>query len=69
MRLGKLATGLLGFALVLGSGAPAFARNCAKDVRNAEQKLHQAIRRHGEHSRQAQERRRHLEDVRYRCRM
>lgn len=50
---------------------PAFAKvhrsKCEQKVRNAEAKLHQAIRKHGEHSRQAEEKREALEHVRATC--
>ena len=43
-------------------------RKCEQRIRNAESKLQQAIRKHGERSRQAQNRRRELEEARERCR-
>jgi hypothetical protein len=43
-------------------------RKCEQRIRNAEYKLQQAIRKHGERSRQAQNRRRELEEARERCR-
>jgi len=43
-------------------------RKCEQRIRNAEYKLQQAIRKHGERSRQAEHRRRDLEEVRERCR-
>ncbi len=43
-------------------------RRCEQQIRNAENKLHNAERRHGEHSRQAEQRRHQLEEVRERCR-
>ena len=42
-------------------------RKCEQQIRNAENKLRDAERRHGEHSRQAQNRRRDLENARARC--
>jgi len=43
-------------------------RKCEQRIRNAEYKLQQAIRKHGERSRQAEHRRRELEEARERCR-
>jgi hypothetical protein len=42
-------------------------RKCEQQVRNAERKLQEAERKHGEHSRQAQSRRRDLLNARARC--
>ena len=42
-------------------------RRCEQQIRKAEAKLHNAERKHGEHSRQAESRRRDLENVRARC--
>lgn len=71
----KLKTlGLLGLAmtfLLLGSVVPASARDrddkCENRIRQAEQKLNEAVRRHGEGSRQAHKRREQLEDARRKC--
>jgi hypothetical protein len=43
-------------------------RKCEQRIHNAESKLQQAIRKHGERSRQAENRRRELEQARERCR-
>ena len=43
-------------------------RKCEQRIHRAEDNLRQAERRHGEHSRQAQQRRRQLEEARERCR-
>jgi hypothetical protein len=40
---------------------------CERRIRRAEVNLQRAIARHGEHSRQAERRRRELEEVRARC--
>ena len=56
----------LGGLLLTGSALPARA-DCAKDIRKAEANLDKAIRKHGEHSPQAEQRRRELEEVRRRC--
>ena len=42
-------------------------RRCEQQIRNAERKLQDAERKHGEHSRQAQSRRRDLQNARARC--
>jgi len=42
--------------------------DCDKRIRKAEDNLHKEIRKHGEHSRQAQDRRRDLDQARDRCR-
>ena len=73
--LGKIkivTAGLIVFAF-LASALPAAAfdhrdRRCEQRIRRAEENLHRAERRHGDHSRQAQQRRRELEAVRERCR-
>jgi hypothetical protein len=66
-----LAAALGGF-LLLGSTAPVQARDrdnrCARRIHQAEEKLEKEIRRHGEHSRQAEKRRRELENARRGCR-
>ena len=57
----------------LGGTIPARAfdrdddRKCEQRIRNAERKLHDAERKHGEHSSQAQARRHDLEEARERC--
>ena len=73
--LGKLKamTTMLIFCAFLGSALPASAfvhrdRRCEQRVRRAQDNLRRAERRHGEHSRQAREKRRELEDARARCR-
>ena len=59
---------LLGFAalLLLGSVSAA-ADRCERRVRNAEMHLQQAVQRHGPQSRQAEKKRRHLDQVRAAC--
>ena len=42
-------------------------RKCEQQIHNAERKLQEAERKHGEHSRQAQSKRRDLENARARC--
>jgi len=62
---------LIGAFLLVGSAAPMFARNhegkCEKRIRKAELKLEKAIRKHGEHSRQAEARRHDVEEARAHC--
>jgi hypothetical protein len=64
------ATALLAGSLVIGS-VPALARDhhdkCEEKVRKAEQKLQNAQRKHGEHSRQAEQKRQELERARAHC--
>jgi ABC-type lipoprotein release transport system permease subunit len=60
---------LLGVAalLTMGSISAAAADRCEQRVRKAEMQLQQAEQRHGEHSRQAESKRRKLEQVRANC--
>jgi hypothetical protein len=63
---------ILGAALLGGTAVSAHAERddrCERDVHRAEQNLDKAIRKHGEHSRQAEDRRRQLEEMRERCHM
>ena len=53
--------------LVLGSVGASAQNRCEKRIRNAELSLRQAVQRHGEHSRQAEKKRHHLEQVRASC--
>lgn len=53
--------------LLVGSVTASAADRCDKRIRDAERSLQQAVARHGEHSRQAEQKRRHLEDVRRGC--
>jgi hypothetical protein len=57
------------FAVLLSMGSlSAFAGNhCEKRIRKAEMNLQQAVRRHGARSRQAENRRRQLEQARSTC--
>lgn len=43
-------------------------RRCGQRIHSAEERLREAERKHGEHSRQAQKRRHDLEEARERCR-
>ena len=42
-------------------------RKCERRIHKAEENLERAVRRHGEHSRQAEARRHELEEARERC--
>jgi len=53
---------MLAFASITASAA-----NCERRVRNAELQLQRAVARHGANSRQAEKKRRHLEEVRATC--
>lgn len=62
---------LMAFMLI-GRATPAQAMDhdderCEKRIHNAEEELHKAERKHGEHSHQAEDRRRKLEEERERC--
>ena len=63
---------LLSACLLMGSALPMHAddrdRKCERQIHNAEEALHKAIGKHGEHSRQAEQKRRQLEETRERCR-
>jgi hypothetical protein len=65
----RLFRGLCVFAVLLSMGSvSAFANNhCEKRIRKAEMNLQQAVRRHGARSRQAENRRRQLEQARASC--
>jgi hypothetical protein len=70
-KTGVLAALLSGF-LLLGSAVPMHAfdkddRKCERQIHNAEEALEKAVRRHGEHSRQAEQKRHQLEETRERC--
>ena len=61
---------MLGAALLAGVVTPARADNdekCRRDIHRAEENLEKAVRKHGEHSRQAEQRRHELDEVRERC--
>ena len=61
---------ILGVSLLAGVATPARADRddkCRRDIHKAEENLEKAVRKHGEHSRQAEERRHQLEEVRERC--
>jgi hypothetical protein len=62
---------ILAAFFLLGSAVPTRALDrddkCERQVHKAEANLQKAIRRHGEHSRQAEQRRHQLEEARERC--
>lgn len=68
----RLRSGILVCALIVVPLLPAgtaFARkSCRERIHQEEQKLDQAVRRHGEHSRQAERERHKLDRLREECR-
>jgi hypothetical protein len=62
---------LLGASMLLGGSVIVQAQgrpyHCERRIRQAEINLQRAIERHGEHSRQAEKRRRELAEIRARC--
>ncbi len=63
-----LCVGLLAMVGLVGSSMPARADDkCDRDIHKAEQRLRDAVDKHGEHSKQAEKRRHELEDARHRC--
>jgi len=65
LRLGSVSG--LAMLLVAGSVSASAADRCGKRIHKAEMNLQQAVSRHGEHSRQAEKRRRELDKVRESC--
>jgi hypothetical protein len=53
--------------LLIGNVSAVAADRCEQRVRKAEMQLQQAAQRHGQHSRQVEKKRRHLEEVRASC--
>jgi hypothetical protein len=73
LQKGKIFVSAIVVALFLAGSVPALAtgrgeRHCEQRIHNAEARLQNAIRKHGERSRQAEKRRRELEEVRAHCR-
>jgi hypothetical protein len=67
-----LLAAVLAALFLFGSALPSKAADrddekCHRRVEKAEQSLDRAVKRHGEHSAQAEKRRHHLEAVRERC--
>lgn len=62
----------LAVLLALGAAVPVLAldddEKCERRIHKAEQNLEKAVRKHGEYSKQAEQRRRELEEARERCR-
>ena len=74
MGLALLSMALLGVAAVPARADGDDHRDggherCDRSVHKAEQNLEKAVHRHGEHSRQAEQRRHQLEELRERCHM
>jgi hypothetical protein len=63
----RTTVGALSAMLLLGSLSAAAENRCEARVRKAEHNLEQAVRQHGEHSRQAEKRRAELERARANC--
>jgi hypothetical protein len=59
---------LAALLLVGGAARTRSCNNCEQRIQRAEGNLHKAIRRHGDRSRQAERRRRELEQARRSCR-
>lgn len=55
------------FLLLAGSVTAAAEDRCERRIRTAEMHLQKAVQRHGEHSKQAEKKRSHLEEVRSSC--
>jgi len=71
LQKSKTLVSTLVIALFLAGAFPVSAlanERCEERIRRAEERLHQAERKHGEHSRQAQRRRHELEEARAHCR-
>ncbi len=72
LQKGKIFVSAIFVALFLAGTVPLSAqghdRKCEQRIHNAEARLQNAIRKHGERSRQAEKRRRELEEVRAHCR-
>ncbi len=70
-RVTKIGAAFLAVLLLMGSASPAFARarrkNCEEKIRRDEAHLREAVRKHGEHSRQAEKWRQQLERARANC--
>lgn len=71
LRRSGVAAAVLSGILLIGTAVPSLARDrgCENRVRKAEQNLHKEIQRHGEHSKQARQRREQLERERANCRV
>jgi len=75
VRLSKVFAALITVCMILGSSGALLAidrdhdrdRKCEEKIHKAEDNLQKAIRKHGEHSRQAKQKRHQLEEARERC--
>ncbi len=74
LNKGKVLIAASALALCMGAAAPTLAfaddhreAKCERRIHDAEAKLQDAIRKHGEHSRKAEQRRHDLEEARARC--
>lgn len=71
MSIRKLYSVVLAGALALSCASPLLARDhddkCDQRIRKAEHNLDDAVRKHGEHSRQAEQKRRQLDEAREKC--
>jgi len=75
LQKGKVVISAIVLVMFLASTVPVRAlvrdrdddRKCEQRIHKAEDKLQNAIRKHGEHSRQAEQRRHELEEARERC--
>jgi 3-hydroxyacyl-CoA dehydrogenase len=69
--LNRWSRGVIGLGvaalLLIGSVSAVAADRCERRVHKAEMQLHQAVQRHGEHSRQAEKKHRNLEQIRATC--
>jgi len=66
----RKASALVLAAIMTISGAgvlQATAENCSERVHKAEHNLQEAVRKHGEHSRQAEQKRHELDEARAHC--
>jgi hypothetical protein len=65
----KLAAAVLSGFLLVGAVAPSLAEDkCEQRVHKAENRLQKEIAKHGEHSREAEQRRHDLDEARRQCR-
>lgn len=62
-----LVAALIVFGFAAGSVTARADDRCEKRVHKAEQDLEKAVHKHGEHSRQAEQKRHELEEARERC--
>lgn len=75
LQKGKVVVSAIVLVMFLASTVPVRAlvrdrdddRKCEQRIHKAENRLQNAIRKHGEHSRQAEQRRHELEEARERC--